>query len=122
MIAIAIAIDILSWILLLVGSYFFVVGAVGLVRLPDVYSRMHGASVKETLGSGLLIAGMMLQAGFGQVSGKLFILGALFFLTAPVAAHALGQAALHMGLKPQLDDEGDLARAPSAAPDNAPEH
>lgn len=119
---IALAIDILSWILLLAGSYFFVVGAVGLVRMPDVFSRMHGASVKETLGSGLLIAGMMLQAGFGQVSGKLFILGALFFLTAPVAAHALGQAALHMGVKPRLAEDGDLTKVSSAAPDGAPEH
>ena len=100
--------DIASWLLLLSGSFFFVVGAVGMVRMPDVYTRMHSASVTETLGCGLLIAGMMLQAGWGQVSGKLFVLGALFFLTAPVATHALAQAALHMGVRPKLKNDGDL--------------
>ncbi len=105
----ALARDIASWLLLLSGSFFFIVGAVGMVRMPDVYTRMHASSVTETLGCGLMIAGMMLQAGWGQVSGKLFLLGALFFLTAPVATHALAQAALHMGIRPQLKEEGDLA-------------
>ncbi|MDP4593053.1 MAG: monovalent cation/H(+) antiporter subunit G, partial [Beijerinckiaceae bacterium] len=54
--------DVVSWLLLLSGSFFFVVGAVGMVRMPDLYTRMHSASVTETLGCGLLLAGMMLQA------------------------------------------------------------
>lgn len=111
--------DIASWLLLLSGSFFFLVGAIGMVRMPDVFTRMHSASVTETLGCGLLLAGMMLQAGWSQVSGKLFILGALFFLTAPVATHALAQAALHMGVRPKLDDEGDLGDAMPVAFDNA---
>ncbi len=61
----ALARDIASWLLLLSGSFFFIVGAVGMVRMPDVYTRMHASSVTETLGCGLLIAGMMLQAGWG---------------------------------------------------------
>lgn len=101
-------VDIASWILLLGGSFFFLVGAVGMVRMPDLYTRMHSSSVTETLGCGLLIAGMMLQAGWSQVTGKLFVLGALFFLTSPVATHALAQAALHMGIRPRLKNEGDL--------------
>ncbi len=110
--------DIASWLLLLSGSFFFLVGAVGMVRMPDVYTRMHAVSVTETLGCGLLIAGMMLQAGFSQVTGKLFVIGALFFLTAPVATHALAQAALHMGVGPKLQDEGDLGEAMPVAFDN----
>ncbi len=109
-------VDIASWALLLAGSFFFVVGAAGLVRMPDFYTRMHAASVTDTLGAGLMIAGMMLQAGFTLVSVKLFILGALFFLTGPVATHALAQSALHMKLKPVLDKDGDIADAlPDAA-------
>jgi len=111
--------DLASWAFLLSGSFFFIVGAIGLIRMPDVYTRMHSVSVTETLGCGLLIAGMMLQAGWTQVSGKLFILGALFFLTAPVATHALAQAALHMGVRPKLDDEGDLGNVMPVAFDNA---
>ena len=111
--------DLASWVFLLSGSFFFIVGAIGLIRMPDVYTRMHSVSVTETLGCGLLIAGMMLQAGWTQVSGKLFILGALFFLTAPVATHALAQAALHMGVRPKLDDEGDLGNVMPVAFDNA---
>lgn len=115
----ALAVDILSWICLLAGSFFFVTGAVGMVRMPDVFTRMHAVSVTETLGAGLMIAGMMLQAGWSQVSGKLFIIGALFFLTAPVATHALAQAALHMGVRPKLKNEGDIADVMPIAFDNS---
>lgn len=111
--------DIASWALLLGGSFFFIVGAVGMIRMPDVYTRMHASSVTETLGAGLLVAGMMLQAGFTQVTGKLFLLGALFFLTAPVATHALAQAALHMGVRPKLDEDGDLGDVMPLAYDNS---
>ncbi|MDP4594629.1 MAG: hypothetical protein NWT00_08755, partial [Beijerinckiaceae bacterium] len=58
-------------------------------------------------------------AGWGQVSGTLFLLGALFFLTAPVATHALAQAALHMGVRPELDNDGDLGNVMPLAFDNA---
>ena len=94
--------DIVSWVLILAGSFFTVVGAVGLVRMPDVYTRMHAASVMDTLGAGLLLAGLMVQAGLGLVSLKLFFILILFFFMGPVATHALAQAALHAEIKPQL--------------------
>jgi multicomponent Na+:H+ antiporter subunit G len=97
--------DIASWVLILAGSFFTVVGAIGLVRMPDVYTRMHAASVTDTLGVGLLLAGLMLQAGFGIVTLKLFFIVVLFFFMAPVATHALAQAALHAGIKPQLRED-----------------
>jgi multicomponent Na+:H+ antiporter subunit G len=98
-------IDLLSWVLIVLGSFFTIVGGIGLVRMPDVYTRMHAASVTDTLGAGFLILGMMLQAGLGLVTLKLaFILG-LFFFFAPVVTHALAQAALHEKIEPLLTDD-----------------
>jgi multicomponent Na+:H+ antiporter subunit G len=92
-------------VLILVGSGFIIAGALGIMRLPDVYTRMHAASVIETLGAGALFAGFMLQAGFNQVTLKLLFILILFFFTGPVITHALAQAALHAGLKPELDED-----------------
>jgi multicomponent Na+:H+ antiporter subunit G len=98
-------INTVSWALILAGSFFVVVGAIGLVRMPDVYTRMHAASVTDTLGAGLLFAGLILQAGFGLVALKLFFILVLFFFIGPVATHALAQAALHAGVPPQLAED-----------------
>jgi multicomponent Na+:H+ antiporter subunit G len=102
---ISLLIDVASWALILAGSFFTVVGAFGLVRLPDVYTRMHAASVTDTLGAGLLVAGLMLQAGFGLVMLKLLFILVLFFFMGPVATHAVAQAALHAGIKPQIAED-----------------
>lgn len=98
-------IDILSWAFIFSGSAFVVIGAIGLMRMPDLYTRMHAASVSDTLGAGLLIVGLMLQAGFSLVTLKLLFLFALFFFTGPVAAHALAQAALGEDIKPLLHED-----------------
>lgn len=97
--------DIASWVLIVAGSFFILVGAFGMVRMPDVFTRMHAASVIDTLGAGLVLIGLMVQAGWGQVSLKLLFILALFFFTGPVVTHALAQAALHAGVKPQLDED-----------------
>lgn len=97
--------DLLSWALLLAGGFFCVVGAVGLVRMPDFYTRMHAASVVETLGAGLVLLGLLLQAGFTLVAVKLLMLGLLIFFASPTATHALARAALLRGLRPMLADE-----------------
>jgi multicomponent Na+:H+ antiporter subunit G len=99
------AVEIASWVFILLGSFFTVVGALGLVRMPEVFTRMHAASVTDTLGVGFLILGMVLQAGFGLVTLKLVILMALFLFTGPVVTHALAQACLHEGIKPQLSED-----------------
>jgi multicomponent Na+:H+ antiporter subunit G len=100
-------VDMASWALLVAGGLFCVIGGIGMVRLPDVFARLHGASVIDTLGVGLLIAGMALQAGFTLVTLKLFIILFLIGLTSPAATHALAQAALHAGIKPNARDLGD---------------
>ena len=100
----AFAIDIVRGILIVAGSAFIVIGALGMARMPDVFSRMHAAGIVDSAGAGLLIAGMMFQAGFSLVTLKLLILLALFFFTSPVATHAVARAALHAGLEPLLDE------------------
>lgn len=111
------AVEIASWVLILLGSFFTVVGAAGLVRMPDVFTRMHAASVVDTAGVGLLILGMCVQAGFGLVSLKLLFLLLLFVFTGPVVTHALAQACLHEGIKPQLSEDRRGRRSRPADPE-----
>ena len=105
----------LSWAAIVSGSFFVLVGSVGLIRMPEVFTRMHAASVIDTLGAGLLIVGMMMQAGPTLISLKLLFIFLLFFATSPVATHALAQAALHAGELPELKEDRTAALAP--APD-----
>ena len=109
--------DILSDIALGLGAFFILVGALGLVRMPDVFTRMHAASVVETLGVGLLIVGMMIEVGFGLVLLKLSFILVLFIFTGPVVTHALAQAALGGGTEPQLtEDRRERAGGTGGAP------
>ena len=109
----SLAVEIASWTLILLGSFFTVVGAFGLVRMPEVFTRMHAASVTDTLGVGFLILGMSLQAGLSLVTAKLLFLLVLFLFTAPVVTHALAQACLHEGIKPLLAEDRRIARSAS---------
>ena len=96
--------EIIGGVLIAVGAFFFVVGAVGVYRMPDVFTRMHAASVSDTVGAGLLLVGMMFFAGFSLVTLKLAIILGVVLLTSPIATHAVAQAALHEGLEPMLAD------------------
>jgi multicomponent Na+:H+ antiporter subunit G len=95
-------VDIASWACLVAGGTFCVIGTVGLLRMPDFYTRMHAASVTDTLGAGLVLTGLVLQAGFTLVAVKLLIIGLLIFFTSPTATHALARAALTRGVQPLL--------------------
>ena len=99
--------DALSWVLLVGGGFFCVVGAVGMLRMPDFYTRLHAASVTETLGAGLMLAGLLLQAGLTLVGAKLVMMGLLIFFASPTATHALARAAMTRGLEPMLAPEED---------------
>lgn len=107
----AAALDIASWLLIVLGSFFVIAGMIGLVRMPELYTRMHAVSVAETLGAGLLLVGMMLQAGLSLVTLKLLFLLVLFFFTAPVVTHALAQAALHERIAPRLSEDRRMGLA-----------
>lgn len=105
-------VDILSGLCLLAGAFFCVVGGIGLLRMPDFYTRMHAASVTETLGAGLILLGLMLQAGFTLVTVKLIMIGLLIFFASPTASHALARAAMLRGVKPRLADTEDASSKP----------
>lgn len=102
---IATLLDALSWILIVAGSAFVLVGAIGMLRMPDLFSRMQAVSIIETAGAGLMLIGFMLQAGFSLVTLKLFFILGLIFYIGPVISHALAQAALHEGVKPLLSED-----------------
>ena len=103
-------VDILSWICLVAGGAFCAVGGLGLVRMPDFYTRMHAASVTDTLGAGLMLLGMMLQAGLSLITVKLIMVGLLIFFAGPTATHALAKAALARGLEPLLASEEETSK------------
>ena len=94
-------IDLLSWASIVVGGIFCIVGAVGMLRMPDFYTRVHAASLVDTLGAGFILFGLLLQAGFTLVAVKLLMLGLLIFFASPTATHALARAALLRGLRPR---------------------
>ena len=98
-------IDAASWVCLMSGVAFCVIGAIGLIRMPDFYTRMHAASVSDTLGAGLILLGLVFQAGFTLVMAKLLIVGMLILLTSPTASHALARAAFLRGVAPMLGDD-----------------
>jgi len=103
-------IDGLSWFCLLAGGFFCIVGSLGLLRMPDFYTRMHAASVIDTLGAGLILAGLMMQAGLTLVTVKLLMVGLLLFFASPTATHAIARAAMGRGLKPLLHKEDESSK------------
>jgi multicomponent Na+:H+ antiporter subunit G len=102
------ALDILSWIFLVAGGAFCIIGGIGLIRMPDFYTRVHAASVTETLGAGLILLGLMVQAGLTLACAKLVMIGILILFMSPTATHALTRAALERGLQPLLADDGGV--------------
>lgn len=108
--------DLASWACLIGGGLFCVVGGIGLVRLPSFYTRMHGASVIETLGAGLILLGLLIQAGFSLVAVKLVMIGLLIFFTSPAATHALAKSAYVRGLRPQLANDPETGKGASSKP------
>ena len=98
-----IVIDILTWLLLISGAVFSMIGGFGIIRLPEFFSRMHAGGITDTLGAGLIIGGLMLQGGFSLVTVKLFMIIFFLIITSPTACHALAKSALAQGLTPELD-------------------
>lgn len=97
----ALVIDILSWVLLIAGGVFVFTGGIGALRMPDLYTRMHAASLTDTLGTILVLLGVILQAGFSLASVKLVAILAFLLLTTPSAAYALANAARLAGVTPE---------------------
>jgi multicomponent Na+:H+ antiporter subunit G len=96
-------IDAVSWVLLMLGGAFVLVGGIGALRLPNFYTRMHAASLTDTMGTILIIAGVILQAGWSLAAIKLFAILVFLLLTGPTATYALANAALLSGVKPEIN-------------------
>lgn len=106
----------IAGLLIIIGAAFALVAAVGLVRLPDVYSRMHAASKAGTLGSGVMLLALAVVAN-DQATITRALAGILFFLlTAPIAAHLLAKAAYAAGY--QLWDQSVLDQMQGEAAKN----
>ena len=106
----AAVLDIGSWVLLTLGGLSVLIGGIGALRMPNLYTRMHAASVTDSIGAILVILGIMLQAGLSLATIKLAAILMFLLLTSPTASNALASAALLAGTKPQ-----------AAMPDEEPE-
>ncbi len=98
----SVVIDIGSWLLLLAGSIFVLTGSLGLIRMPEFYTRIHAVSITDTVGAGLLILGLIIQSPDLLGAGKLILIMIFLLITSPTATHALAKAALHGRLPPML--------------------
>ncbi len=87
---------------ILMGLFFVFAGTLGVLRLPDFYTRIHAAGMTDTLGAEMVLFGLIIQAGFSQMALKLVLISFLLLLTSPTATHAVANAAYRAGLKPML--------------------
>jgi multicomponent Na+:H+ antiporter subunit G len=99
------ALDLLSWALLLSGGFFAVAGGIGVVRLPDFYTRLHASGITDTGAAYLILAGLMIQGGLTIITVKLAMIGFFMFFTNPTSTYALAAAAHRSGIEP-LDAAG----------------
>lgn len=92
--------SILSSIFLLTGAFFFIVGSIGLNRLPDVYTRLHATTKCDTLGQALVLLGVIFYEGATFTSVKVLLIAIFVLIANPTAAHALAKGAYMYGVKP----------------------
>ena len=91
--------EFLTLLLLLAGAGFFLAGTVGLLRFPDVYTRLHALTKADNVGLGLVVAGLALQAESWAVAGKLVLIWLLVLLASASVAHLVARTALRKGIR-----------------------
>ena len=91
---------VLSGLSIAIGVIALLIGSLGLIKLPDVYCRIHAVGMIDTAGASFIILGMIIHQGFSFVSFKLALIGVFLFFTSPIATHAVAQVAHKMGVKP----------------------
>lgn len=106
--------DAMAYILVFAGTAFCLIGAVGVLRFPDVYARMHSAGITDTLGALLVLFGLILLAGWSLATAKLVFILAFLWMASPTATHALAKAARHGGVRPIVSDEAARSEDPSS--------
>ncbi len=94
------ALNFVSWLMLSLGGIFVFIGGLGALRMPDLYTRMHAASLTDTMGSVLIIGGVMIQAGLTLAAVKLAAILIFLLFTGPTATNALASAAILSGHRP----------------------
>lgn len=92
----------LGWFFIVSGSLFVLTGGIGLLRLPDFYTRIHAAGITDTMGAWLILVGLMFVAGWTLVMAKLVMLLLFLAITSPLSSHALAKAAFMRGLDPMV--------------------
>ena len=102
--------DVLSWIFLLAGSFFAVVGALGVIRMPDLFTRLHAAGVTDTMGAGLILTGLMFQGGLSLVTAKLILILGFLWFSSPVSTYALSRATLASGQEPFWSEDMEIPK------------
>ena len=95
-----ISIEIISILSFVVGAFFIFTGSIGLIRLPDVFSRIHAAGMIDTAGVSFIILGMILQSGFSLITAKLVFIGIFIFFTSPITGHVTANLARKKGVTP----------------------
>ena len=115
----SVALDVASWACVLSGSAVVLIGGVGMIRLPDFYSRGHAAGMTDTLGAGLIVLGMMAEAGWSLNLARLAFILLFLLFTGPAASHALAHAALVSGLEPWTRPKETRPKARSETGDEA---
>ena len=91
---------VLSGLSLAIGVIALLIGSLGLIKLPDVYCRIHAVGMIDTAGASFIILGMIIHQGSSLVSFKLALIGVFLFFTSPIATHAVAQVAHKTGVKP----------------------
>ena len=97
--------EILSWFLLCGGGAFVLIGGIGALRLPNFFTRLHAASLTESMATIMIFAGMMLQAGLSLATIKLAAIMIFLLVTAPTASYALANATLQSGMRPEAENK-----------------
>lgn len=108
---VALGLDTLSWLFILGGSIFCMIGGIGILRMPDFYTRGHAAGLTDTLGAGLILIGLMFQAGLTLVVVKLAMVFFFLYVTSPTATHALFKSAYAGGVRWDVPAEAHEERA-----------
>ena len=97
--------EIIGWGCMAAGSFFILSGAVGLLRMPDFFTRLHPAVMNDSAGLTLMLLGLLLLMPLGIISAKILLVILFSMITSSTAAHALAKAAIHSGVKPHLKEE-----------------
>ncbi|MDH3642358.1 MAG: monovalent cation/H(+) antiporter subunit G [Gammaproteobacteria bacterium] len=103
----------LSWVFLLAGGFFVIVGGVGLLRMPDLFTRMHAAGIADTMGTGLILVGLTFQSDDWVVTAKLLLILYFIIFANPTSTHAVARSALDNDIRPLLPEEQTDHRAAS---------